>query len=361
MRPQPHAAILDIKPYVGGEAKAGAAKLYRLASNENPLGPSPQAIAAYTRVAAELHRYPDGSAIELRQAIADRHGLPVDQLVCGAGSDELLGLLIRAYAGPGDEVVHSRHGFLMYPIATRAAGAMPVAAEETDLRTNIEAVLAAVTVRTKIVVLANPNNPTGSYVGADEVAALQRRLPPHVLLILDAAYAEYADAVDYEAGEKLVATCENVVMTRTFSKIHGLAALRLGWCYGPAHIVDVLNRIRDPFNVNAPAIAAGAAAMGDESHVRRSVEVNHEMRAWLAGQLAGQGLKAYPSQGNFLLVSFAPHAAEEVRLHLKERGVLVRQMAAYGLPECLRITIGGQEEMAAVMDGIHSFLQEAAA
>jgi histidinol-phosphate aminotransferase len=361
MRPQPHAAILDIKPYVGGEAKAGAQRLYRLASNENPLGASPQAIAAYNRVAAELHRYPDGSAIELRQAIAERHNLPVEQIVCGAGSDELLSLLIRSYAGPGDEVLHSRHGFLMYPIAARAAGAVPVAADEKDLRTDIEAVLAAVTERTKIVVLANPNNPTGSYLARQEIAELQRRLPAHVLLILDAAYAEYADAADYEAGEKLVATCDNVVMTRTFSKIHGLAALRLGWCYGPPHVVDVLNRIRDPFNVNAPAIAAGAAAMADTAHVEQSVAANQEMRGWLGQQLQALGLHAYPSQGNFLLVSFAPHPAEEVRLHLKDRGVLVRQMGAYGLPDCLRITIGGQEEMEAVMSGIQSFLQQAAA
>jgi histidinol-phosphate aminotransferase len=360
-RPQPHAAILDIKPYVGGEAKASATRLYRLASNENPLGPSPKAIAAYHAVAAELHRYPDGSASELRQAIAGRYHLPVEQLVCGAGSDELLGLLIRAYAGPGDEVVHSRHGFLMYPIAARAAGAMPVAAPEKDLRTDIEAVLAAVTPRTKIVVLANPNNPTGSYLTAAEITELQRRLPPQVLLILDAAYAEYADAPDYAAGEKLVAAHENVVMTRTFSKIYGLAALRLGWCYGPAHIVDVLNRIRDPFNVNAPAIAAGVAAMADEAHVQRSQAINREMRAWLGEQLMALGLKAYPSLGNFLLVSFAPHATEEVRLHLKDHGVLVRQMAVYGLPDCLRITIGQREEMEAVLNGVQSFLQQAAA
>ena len=358
-RPQPLPAILDIKPYVGGEASAeGAAKLYRLASNENPLGPSRKAMAAYEDLAGELHRYPDGGSHELRNAIGQAYSLDPARIVCGAGSDELLGLLIRSYAGPGDTVVHSRHGFLMYPIQTRIAGATPVPAFETSLKTSPDAVIAAVTEATRIVVLANPNNPTGSYLSDAELRGLHARLPRHVLLIVDSAYAEYVTAADYEAGVRLVDEFDNVVMTRTFSKIYGLAALRLGWAYGPQHVVDVLNRVRDPFNVNAAAQVAGMAAVQDAEHVASSVALNSRMLPWLAGQMEALGYKAYPSQGNFLLVSFPPHNAEEIRLFLKARGVLVRQMGAYGLADCLRITIGDEEAMQAVVDGVRAF-QEA--
>ena len=357
-RPQPHAAILDIKPYIGGEAKGEGARLHRLASNENPLGPSPKAMEAYEALAPELHRYPDGSSHALREAIGSVFGLPVDRIVCGAGSDELLGLLIRSYAGPGDEVIHSRHGFLMYPIQTRLAGAMPVPAPEAGLKTDPEAIVRAITPATKVIVLANPNNPTGSFLTAAELRALHARIPPHVLLILDSAYAEYADHPDYDAGVSLVDGYDNVVMTRTFSKIYGLAALRLGWAYAPDHVIDVVNRARDPFNVNAAAIAAGIAAVHDTGHVARSVAVNNRMRPWLASRLEELGYRAYPSLGNFLLVSFPPHNAEEIRLFLKARGVLVRQMGAYGLADCLRITVGDEDDMNAVVDGIRAFQAE---
>ena len=357
-RPLPHAAILDIKPYVGGEAKADAMRLHRLASNENPLGPSPKAMEAYAGLAGELHRYPDGSSHLLREAIGEVFGLSPDRIVCGAGSDEILSLLIRSYAGPGDEVIHSRHGFLMYPIQTRLAGAMPVSVPESDLKTNVDAVIAAITPTTKVIVLANPNNPTGSFLTAAELKALHACIPPHILLVLDSAYAEYADHPDYDAGVALVDASDNVIMTRTFSKIYGLAALRLGWGYGPDHVIDVLNRARDPFNVNAAAIAAGAAAVRDAEHVARSVAVNNRMRPWLAARMEELGYRAYPSLGNFLLVSFPPHNAEEVRLFLKARGVLVRQMGAYGLADCLRITIGDEEDMQAVVDGVRAFQVE---
>ncbi len=353
--PQPHAAILDIKPYIGGEAKAEAARLHRLASNENPLGPSPKAMEAYKALAPDLHRYPDGSSHALREAIGSVFDLPMDRIVCGAGSDELLGLLIRSYAGPGDEVIHSRHGFLMYPIQTRLAGAQPVSAPEADLKTDPKAIIGAITPATKVIVLANPNNPTGSFLTAAELRNLHAHIPSHVLLILDSAYAEYADHPDYDAGVSLVNEFSNVVMTRTFSKIYGLAALRLGWAYAPDHVVDVLNRARDPFNVNAAAIAAGIAAVRDAEHVARSVEVNNRMRPWLARQMEQMGYRTYPSLGNFLLVSFPPHNAEDVRLFLKARGVLVRQMGAYGLADCLRITIGDEADMQAVVDGVRAF------
>ncbi|MDX1710627.1 MAG: histidinol-phosphate transaminase [Rhodovibrionaceae bacterium] len=346
----PRPGILDIAPYVGGESKApGANRTIRLASNENPLGASPQAIEAYKALAAELHRYPDGASAELRHTIAETQGLDAARIVCGAGSDELIALLVRAYAGPGDEVLFSAHGFLMYPIAARTAGATPVAAPETGLRADVDALLARVNERTRLVFLANPNNPTGSYLPGEDIARLHAGLPDDVLLVLDAAYAEYVDASDYETGAKLVDDKANVVMTRTFSKIHGLAALRLGWAYGPAEVVDVLNRLRGPFNVSAPAQAAGVAALRDAEHVRRSVSHNRQWRAWFAERAAAAGLEPQPSQGNFLLLRFAggPSAAEAAVGRLKSQGVLIRQMSAYGLPDCLRVTIGTGEEMEA--------------
>jgi histidinol-phosphate aminotransferase len=361
--PVPRPGILDIAPYVGGEAHApGVDKLIRLASNEGALGPSPKAVEAYAAHAAELHRYPEGGSTALREELGRRFGLDPDRIVCGSGSDELIALLVRAYAGPGDEVLYSRHGFLMYPIAAKSAGAVPVTAPEKDLRTDVDAMLAAVTGRTRIVFIANPNNPTGSYIGADEVRRLHAGLPEHVLLVVDAAYAEYVDAPDYSSGAELVDEFPNVVMARTFSKIYALGGMRLGWVYAPAGVADVLNRVRGPFNVNAAAQAAGLAALVDTDFVERSRRHNEVWRAWFAEQLSGLGLKVYPSVANFVLVSFANAGdhnspAEAARQFLKERGILVRQMGAYGLGDCLRITIGTEEEMRAVADALARFLK----
>ena len=240
-------------------------------------GPSPKAVAAYNAVAAHLEDYPDGSASELREAIGRVFGLDPDRIVCGAGSDDLLNLLARAYLADGDEAIHTTHGFLVYPIATLGTGAKPVVAPETDYTADVDAILARVTAKTKVVFLANPNNPTGTYMPFDEVKRLHEALPRHVLFVIDAAYAEYVRRNDYEAGIELVATSDNVVMCRTFSKIYGLAALRLGWMYGPAHVVDAINRIRGPFNVNAPAIKAGIAAIEDTAHQEKAREHNDEV------------------------------------------------------------------------------------
>ena len=260
----PRPGILEITPYVGGEAKApGVERPIRLASNENALGPSRKAMAAYNALAADIHRYPDGNAQELREALGRHHGIDPERIVCGAGSDELITLLLRCYAGPGDEVLYSRHGFLMYPINALAVGALPVAAAERDLTVDVDALLARVTERTRIVFIANPNNPTGTYLGAEEIARLHAGLPSSVLLAVDAAYAEFVNRNDYEPGIALVNRAENVVMLRTFSKIYALAGLRLGWAYCPAAIADLLNRLRGPFNVGAAAQAAGIAAIED--------------------------------------------------------------------------------------------------
>lgn len=358
--PKPRAGILDIAPYVGGKSSVkGNARVVKLSSNETPLGASPAAVKAFSETAATLHRYPDGTALKLREAIAAAHKLPPEQLICGAGSDELIGLLTHAYAGPGDEVLFSQHGFLMYKIYAQSCGATPVTAPEKNLRTDVDALLAAVTPRTKIVFLANPNNPTGSYIPLSEVKRLRDGLPSHVILALDGAYAEYAMQGDYSCGRELVASTDNTIVLRTFSKIHGLSALRLGWASGPAGIIDVLNRIRSPFNVSTPALNAGIAAIGDKEHIQKSRAFNAQWLGWLTEEISKLGLKVYPSIANFLLVEFGQgkHSAANANHYLMERGLIVRDVVAYGLPDCLRISIGLEEDNRAVVATLAEFLR----
>ncbi len=359
LRPQPKPGILEISAYVPGKSGAKGAKIHKLSSNESPLGASARAVEAYKSAAAKLELYPDGGAMALRQAIANRYGLLADNIVCGAGSDELLQLLAHAYLGPGDEAIYCEYGFLVYSIAIRSNGATPVIAPEKDYLADVDAILARVTERTRMVFLANPNNPTGRYLPFSEVKRLHAGLPPGVMLVLDAAYAEYVRRNDYEAGLELVATAENVVMTRTFSKIHGLAALRIGWAYCPAHVADVLNRIRGPFNMNAPAIAAGAAAIADQEFIERAISHNETWLPWLTRELAALGLDVTPSVGNFVLVHFAAdtkrnaHAADA---YLQDNGFVVRRMDAYGLPGALRITVGSEEANRGLVSCLKAFL-----
>jgi histidinol-phosphate aminotransferase len=360
--PQPRPGVLDIEPYVPGKSSApGVAKVFKLSSNETPLGPSPYAIEAYKKVAAHLEDYPDGAASALREAIGRAFGLDPGRIVCGAGSDDLLNLLARAYLADGDEAIHTTHGFLVYPIATLGTGAKPVIAPETNYTASVDAILAAVTKKTKIVFLANPNNPTGTYVSFDEIKRLHRSLPPQVLLVLDAAYAEYVRRNDYESGIELVATSDNVVMTRTFSKIHGLAALRLGWMFGPPHVVAAINRIRGPFNVNGPAIAAGIAAIEDHAHQESAREHNDRWLAWLAQEFETLGLKVTPSVANFLLIHF-PEAkgrtAEDADAFLTARGLILRQVGGYKLPNALRMSIGTEEANRLVVAALKEFLRK---
>src|SRR2546421_2091237 len=304
-RPQPRPGVLAIDPYVPGKSTApGLARVIKLSSNETPLGPSPRAAAAYHAVGERLEDYPDGDSTAVRQAIGRAFGLDPNRIVCGAGSDELLNLIADAYLHDGDEAIHTTHSFLVYPIATRGSGATPIVAAEKNYTADVDAMLAAVSERTKVVFLANPNNPTGTYLPFDEVKRLQRGLPPHVLLVLDAAYAEYVRRNDYEAGIELVATSENVVMCRTFSKIYGLAAIRLGWMYGPAHVVEAINRIRGPFNVNAPAAAAGMAALEDGAHLEAARAHNEKWLDWLLVEIRKLGLEVEPSLANFQLIHF---------------------------------------------------------
>jgi histidinol-phosphate aminotransferase len=359
-RPEPRPGVLKIQAYVPGKSSApGVAKIYKLSSNETPLGASPKAVAAYQAGATTLHDYPDGSATHLREAIGRAFGLDPARIICGSGSDELLNLLAHAYVGPGDEAIHTIHGFLVYKIATLSAGGTPIVVPEANLTADVDAILGAVTERTKLVFLANPNNPTGTYLPFDEVKRLHAGLPPHVLLVLDAAYAEYVRRNDYEAGIELVSTSENVVMCRTFSKIHGLAALRLGWMYGPSHVVDALNRIRGPFNVNAAAIAAGAAAMEDTAHVQMSAEHNTRWLAYLTDEIGKLGLEVTPSVGNFVLIHFPTEKGKtsaEADVYLTKRGLVLRGLNNYGLHHQLRMTIGTEEANRLVVDGLRDFM-----
>jgi len=359
-RPVPRPGVLDIEAYVPGKSAAPAGvKLHKLSSNETPLGPSPKAVAAYGALSGKLELYPDGSATKLREAIAGRYGLDANRILCGTGSDELLQLITKAYLGDGDEGVFTEHGFLVYRIAILAAGGKPVVVKEKNFTADVDAILAAVTAKTKIVFLANPNNPTGTYLPFDEVKRLQAGLPSNVLLVLDAAYAEYVRRNDYASGLELVAESENVVMTRTFSKIYGLANLRLGWLYGPAHIVDALERIRGPFNVNGAAIEAGTAAIADEAHVAAAIEHNDKWLAWTTAELEKLGLTVTPSVGNFILIHFpqtADKSAKQADAFLTQRGLILRAVGAYGLPDCLRLTIGSEEANRLVVAALAEFL-----
>lgn len=358
--PKAKEGVLAITPYAGSDVGSGGADRIVISSNESAFGPSWRAMEAYSASSEEMHRYPEIDARSLRQALADHHGLEVDRIICGCGSDQLIDLIALAYAGPGDETVYSEHGFTMYPIATRGVGATPVAAAEANLTADVDAILGCVNDRTRIVFLANPNNPTGTYLGIDELRRLHAGLPEDVLLVLDAAYAEYVTAPDYDPGMTLVREASNVVMTRTFSKIYALASLRIGWAYGPAEIIEILDRVRPPFNVSTPAIAAGIAALADTEHSERSRDLNAELLPWFTAEVEKLGLIVNPSVGNFVIVRFDdPETAEAAFRFLFERGIVTRRVAGYGLPQWVRMSIGQREEMQDVVDTLRAFVEGA--
>jgi histidinol-phosphate aminotransferase len=359
-RPMPRPGVLDIAPYVPGKSSApGVAKVFKLSANETPLGPSPKAVEAFRNCALHLEDYPDGSSRVLREAIGKSFGLDPDRIVCGAGSDEILNFLGHAFLGEGDEAIMTEHGFLVYPIATTANGAKCVVVPEKDFTANVDAILAAVTPRTRIVWVANPNNPTGTYLPFDEIKRLQRSLPPNVLLVIDAAYAEYVSRNDYEAGLELVATTENTVMCRTFSKIHGLASLRVGWMYAPAHVIDAINRIRGPFNVSTPAMLAAAASLADTANLEHARAHNEQWRGWLTEEIGKLGLKVTPSVANFVLIHFAQEkgrTADEADAFLTKRGLVLRGLKNYKLPHALRLTVGTEEANRLVVGALREFV-----
>ncbi|MBR0935326.1 histidinol-phosphate transaminase [Bradyrhizobium jicamae] len=360
-RPVPNPGILDIAPYSPGKTPVPepGRKVFKLSANETPFGPSPKAMDAYRHAVDHLEDYPEGTSRVLREAIGRTYGLDPDRIICGAGSDEILNLLAHAYLGQGDEAISTAHGFLVYPIATMANGARNIVVAETDFTADVDAILKAVTPRTKLVWLANPNNPTGTFLPFDEVKRLRAALPSQVLLVLDAAYADYVSRNDYEMGIELVATTENTVVTHTFSKIHGLAALRVGWMFGPAHIVDACNRIRGPFNVSTPAMLAAAAAIEDSAHVQMSKAHTAQWRSWLTEEIGKLGLEVTPSVANFVLIHFPTEkgkTADEADAWLTRRGLVLRALKNYKLPHALRMTIGTEEANRLVVEGLRDFL-----
>lgn len=353
IRPQP--GILDIALYVGGESRLpGVAEPLKLSSNENPLGPSPAAIDALRNAAAQMHRYPSTDHASLRVAIAEVHGLDPDRIICGVGSDEIIHFLCQAYAGPGDEVIHTEHGFAMYRISALAAGATPVKVAERDRTVDVDAIIAALTPATRLVFLTNPSNPAGTMIDISEVTRLADAMPECAILVLDGAYAEFADG--YDGGASLAGSRPNVVMTRTFSKAYGLGGLRVGWAYADRQIIDVLNRIRGPFNLSGPALAAAEAAVRDRAFVDAYIAENARLRDWLRNELLSAAVPCDESHANYLMARFADaDEAGACDAHLKSQGIIVRRVTGYGFPEALRITIGTEADCNRVADAIKSF------
>jgi histidinol-phosphate aminotransferase len=353
IHPQP--GILDIALYQSGKSVIeGHANPLKLSSNENPFGPSPMAAQAATAALADLHRYPATDHGALRAALAGRYGLKAAQIICGVGSDEVLAWLAQAYAGPGDEVMFTEHGFSIYRIAAQSVGATPIEVPEQNRTTDIDALIAAVTNRTRIIFVANPNNPTGTMVSLDDLDRLARALPMQCLLVIDGAYAEFVPG--YDGGAALVERHQNVVMTRTFSKLFGLGGLRVGWGYGPGHVIDVLNRIRGPFNLSKPALAGAEAALADTDFIDTCLRVNAQERARLTGGLRQIGIAVDDSHANFVLARFDDERqADAADAHLKSAGIIVRQVKGYNLPNALRITIGRPDDVTRVLDALARF------
>lgn len=338
--PQP--GIMDIALYEGGQAHVpGRTDAIKLSSNENPFGCSDKAKEALARSVHTLHRYPNTDHAGLRAAIGDVHGLDPDRIICGVGSDEIIHFLCQAYVGPRSEVVFTEHGFLMYRISTMAAGGKPVSVPERERTTDVDAILKACTKNTKLVFLANPNNPTGTMIALADLERLANGLPKGCLLVIDGAYAEYVEG--YDGGADLATRLPNVFMTRTFSKIYGLGGLRIGWGYGSRAVIDVLNRIRGPFNLSTAQQDAAEAAVRDQDWVTRCRDDNTRLRAWLAEALAEKGVPSDTSTANFILARFSsPEEASACDDYLKSEGIIVRRVAGYNLPHCLRITVGDE-------------------
>ena len=364
---KPRDGILSISRYKGGKGSQAIGAL-KLSSNESPLGPSDRAIKAYIDSANSLSIYPDGNSTLLKEKIAELHNINVNNIICGAGSDEILNLIAAAYLMPGDEVIFSEHAFLLYKIITLANNGTPIAAKEDGLKANIDNIISCVTKKTKIVFIANPNNPTGSYLNKNELYELRDRLPESVLLVIDGAYAEYAQEEDYIDGKSLISDAVNTVMTRTFSKVYALAALRIGWAYAPSHIIETLNKIRGPFNLSTAAINAGAAALDDQDHVKKSVDFNTEEKVNLLEEYREIMIPTTGGAANFLLLDLTnidfigfmgdEEIAENMNKYLIHNNIYVRNVADYGLSCHLRITIGKREQNNFVLEKIREYMRQ---
>ncbi|MCQ4161440.1 histidinol-phosphate transaminase [Roseomonas sp. GC11] len=350
----PRPSILSIEPYVGGESKLpGVNRIVKLSSNEGAFGPPPAAVEAITQAALKAHRYPDGGATALREAIGAHWGLDPARIVCGNGSDELIGHLCLAYGGEGTEIIMSAYGFMMYDIAGRYAGSRVLKVAERGGLADVDAMLAAVGPRTRIVFLTNPNNPTGALLPEAEMRRLRAGLRGDILLVIDSAYAEYVTEPSYDPGTALADATDNTIMLRTFSKIFGLGGMRIGWGYGAPAIIETLNRVRGPFNVASASQAAAIGALAEPGWVAKGAAHNTEWRAKVAAAFTAAGFTVAPSQTNFLMVDFgSPEAAKAVDATMKARGLILRGLGGYGLPACLRVTIGNAEECQMVIDAI---------
>ena len=360
LRPQTKEGILRLKPYVGSESKLIEDSLINISSNESAFEASILARDAYINASKDLRCYPEIDAITLRKAIAKTYELNADRIICGTGSDQIIDLIALAYAGVGDEVVYSAHGFQMYPIAAHSVGAMPVAAPEQNLTSSVDAILDKVNDSTKIVFLANPNNPTGTMLTQDELNRLHSGLPSDVVFVIDAAYAEYVTQSNYEPGIELAGKEDNVIMTRTFSKIYALANLRVGWAYGPTDIIKTLDRIRPPFNVNGPAIAAAVAALGDQEYIEKSRSYNQKTLSWFMDEVKAMGLVVNPSVANFVIIHFDSNSSKNSEVayqYLFDRGIITRRVDGYGLPDWVRVSMGTQEEMLKVRNALKEFME----
>lgn len=338
--------IEKIKPYVAGKSKIGSSKkVIKLSSNENSLGSSKSAIESYKNASNELFRYPDGPSYELRNAIAKKYGIEEEKITCGAGSDEIISLLIESFAGVGDETIQSEYSFLMYEISATKFGAQAVKAKEKNLKTDIDAIINLISNRTKIIFIANPNNPTGSYISKNELDKLIINTPKNIIIAMDLAYAEYIDEKDYPNIIEYVKKYNNVIMIRTFSKIHGLAALRLGWCYSSQYIADSLNKVRGPFNVSMAAQKAGIAAIGDVEFMENSKNYNKKQLEFLKNSLNQLKIKFYNCFANFILIDFGSEKkCQKINQYLLDNGIIIRDMKCYNLPNCLRMTVGQEKE-----------------
>ncbi len=361
MIPQPRSSMLELPEYVPGERNLkGIDDPIKLSSNESALGPSPQALKAYADASAQLHRYPDPDQNELRDAISALHNLKVTQLFCGNGSAELIQMLIHAYVGSGDEVLLSEYGFPLYKIFALSQGANVVSAPEDECLTNVEELLNRVTPKTRLVALANPNNPTGTYLSGNEVRRLHENLPNNVLLLLDEAYAEYVTAEDFESGLTWAVETENVVVTRTFSKLFGLASMRIGWMFVPCKVFEILQRIRITFNANGPAMVTAVAALHDFEYTQHVQQHNHLWREKMTIELKSYGLKVFPSMANFLLIQFPDDSeanSEAAATALMRNGIIPRPFSTGSPSNCLRITIGKSQENQGVMDTLSKLMQ----
>lgn len=355
--PTPKPGILDIAPYVGGKSRIeGVAEPMKLSSNENMLGAGEKAREAYEAAVRNIHIYPDGRATKLRQAVADHHGLEAERLIFGNGSDEVFALLNQTYLTPGDNIVTGQYGFLAYRISAKANQAEVKLAPEPEFKATPEALLEQVDERTRIVYVSSPSNPTGSYNTGEEIRRLHEGLRPDILLVIDEAYAEYVTEPDWETSFPLARDSDNVVVTRTFSKIHGLGGLRIGFGYAPLKVAEAVDRIRLPFNVSVPGIEAAVAALGDEAHQKASRELIHTWRPRLTQAIRGFGFDVLPSAGNFVLVRFKDvDQSTRANDYLNSKGIIVRPVGGYGLPECLRITVGTEDQNRAVIDALSEF------